>query len=487
MEWIRIRDTMYDKTLDFHATWSLPVPELAEITFTGRLTFDYKKGGLLSLDNSGTDFPDAVGRHMVQHDGFTLVGRPDDGSWNVVSCVGCQASPPSIKTIIQNASGETVASPAFPPFFNIEVRVRWIIPGANLVTLGDATVAGVRMKMSQLPRWIGQPDLTITPTEDTFEYRIHRKHKSVDVAVKENMSLRLFSYWVISNKREPIRNFEFHAAAHVDLHSNEPGAFYDLFRVGYTFNDFLTFAMNEPSTVTSVGLIMDDRSIRDVLFQPARHELPISKTIPETAIPISEVWDVASLVRQWIQEYDSVRTPMVFYFASEYHAESSFIDQRFFNLMQSFEAFHRRYYRDSQFLPTEQFDQEIKNELVAAIPSQVDDDFRQRIQSAVGQLNQFSLKKRIVEYLLAREDLLSEFVNKAACPAEANLYDYSATVYTVARNMTQARNDMAHANEGVWDRSNACFYDYATLLKKMIQQMIVEHVLHPPAAIPEDS
>lgn len=124
----------------------------------------------------------------------------------------------------------------------------------------------------------------------------------------------------------------------------------------------------------------------------------------------------------WIEKAELLKPVYDLFFGTLYNPYL-YVQSRFLNLIQAIEAYHRRRYV-GKYQPDEDYRKGLYQKLVAAIPSEVDNDFRQSLKD--GKLyyaNEYSLRKRLLElinmltsdiriWFLAYKNLKEDFVKK---------------------------------------------------------------------------
>lgn len=129
-----------------------------------------------------------------------------------------------------------------------------------------------------------------------------------------------------------------------------------------------------------------------------------------------------SYLCNWVEKAELLKPVYDLFFGTLYNPYL-YVQSRFLNLIQAIEAYHRRRYV-GKYQPDEDYRKGLYQKLVAAISSEVDNDFRQSLKD--GKLyyaNEYSLRKRLLElisiltsdigiWFLAYKNLKDDFVKK---------------------------------------------------------------------------
>jgi hypothetical protein len=113
-------------------------------------------------------------------------------------------------------------------------------------------------------------------------------------------------------------------------------------------------------------------------------------------VPFSEIANqFDGILQRWFELYEQLGPVVALYLFGK-HNRYLVQENIFIGLMQALERFHRSFYGGS-FIPQAEYDATVRPLLDAAIPPLVQEDFRQRLRSAIQYGYEFSLRRRLRE------------------------------------------------------------------------------------------
>ena len=104
------------------------------------------------------------------------------------------------------------------------------------------------------------------------------------------------------------------------------------------------------------------------------------------------------ILSKWFQSRSLLDPVYDLYFKTIYNSSLMTREQRFLNLTQGIEAYHRRRY-EGKYISDEQYKKEVYGELIDAIPGKLKSDFKESLKTKMVYLNEYSLRKRLKEII----------------------------------------------------------------------------------------
>ncbi len=153
----------------------------------------------------------------------------------------------------------------------------------------------------------------------------------------------------------------------------------------------------------------EKRKKRIEIYQTLYSRTKVSKLFDhEILMPMSEInSNLQSIVETWLNNADRLRSTYDLFFASFYRPDV-YLETRFLTLMRALESFHRSM-KQGKYLPNEEYDV-IRQQLIASIPNDLDNDLRQSLKTKFKYGNEYSLRKRVKELFNDLSDELTQFV-----------------------------------------------------------------------------
>lgn len=149
----------------------------------------------------------------------------------------------------------------------------------------------------------------------------------------------------------------------------------------------------------------------------------------------------SSMINRWIKSFSNLQPVYNLYFSNIY-SSSMYIENKFLNLTQAIETYHRRvhggkYQDDTNYL------QGLYNTLVQALPNNLDGEFRTSlVKGKLRYANEYSLRKRLNDLIRSLNDSLPE--NFLSNDQQRNIF---------VSKTTDTRNYLTHYDES--SKSNA--------------------------------
>jgi ApeA N-terminal domain 1 len=244
--------------------------------------------------------------------------------------------------------------------------------------------------------------------------------------------------------------------------------------------DFLTFAMLKPTMPLKIEGFTD--SSMETLPDGKEFHVPIEIYYPSAArvsnpsithahemlflLPLVEP-RIQDLVQKWVSRSEALQPVCDLYFSTLYNP-NVYSDFKFLTLTQAVETYHRRAF-GGKYQPDEQYLDGLYRRLVAALPSDIESDFRESLKNGkLRYANDYSLRKRL-ELLTARvvEIVPLTFIEDASRRRE------------FAEKVSDTRNYLTHYSPELKERSASKgkeYYDLADKLRVLIEICLLEEM-----------
>lgn len=175
-----------------------------------------------------------------------------------------------------------------------------------------------------------------------------------------------------------------------------------------TFQSFLTIAMMKPSSQISITAIKNtstktNSKIRSkhikIFYSPLLSFDPKKVFAHEMLFTLRDIEGRTNqFIRNWYEKYEMLKPVYDLYFGNLY-SPFSFAENRFLNLAQAIETYHRRVY-GGKYQDDPSYLDGLYKTFISAIPSDLDREFRDSlVNGKFRYANEYSLRKRLTKLL----------------------------------------------------------------------------------------
>ena len=310
--------------------------------------------------------------------------------------------------------------------------------GIKFRSLNDVRFHVINVTFSNLNKWVMEYFF-----KDDFGDLIKNEQASISVQSKpidlgeiNGFHLRIKIRHIEQIKADKVAGFHFNSS--LEISSEKPRLFEEFLDISTKLSAFLSFATLKPVFTSAMdgiiihkrknpdyinillrfkeGLDVKDYSSRDYygLF-PFRF---VEKNITEV---LRNYFDLLNL---YYPVYDlylySIRNP------------SSILENEFRNLVEGLEAYHRRRF-PGKYISNEEYKRDVYPLFLDVIPESLDKNFKEKLKNSLKYMNEFSLRKRILDLIHNLPNELDFKIQK-----ERGYQD------DIVRNIVKIRNYFAH-------------------------------------------
>tara|TARA_Y100001937_G_C7098866_1_gene321495 strand:- start:56 stop:1468 length:1413 start_codon:yes stop_codon:yes gene_type:complete len=116
-----------------------------------------------------------------------------------------------------------------------------------------------------------------------------------------------------------------------------------------------------------------------------------------------------TVFKNWFSNYTALRPVFNLYFSCLYQSEM-YVEQLLLSFCHAIEVYHRLKNPQSTFVEPKSFENEVLPALTAAIPTNLDQDFRRKIQDTLKYLNEYSLRRRLKDICKENDEVLLQVI-----------------------------------------------------------------------------
>ncbi len=179
--------------------------------------------------------------------------------------------------------------------------------------------------------------------------------------------------------------------------------------------DFLGIAMGKPPfpiRIEAWPKISARRNTSNkpikILFTPVLAYNPDKKYFHEMLFTVADIRETSDrFINNWLEKRESLEPVYNLYFAN-LHSPFTYVENRFLNLIQAIETYHRRVL-GGKYMDNDEYLNSLYPKFVEAIPEDFDKDFRESlVRGKLRYANEYSLRKRLIDLLRKCSDAFPE-------------------------------------------------------------------------------
>ncbi|HHY78842.1 MAG TPA: hypothetical protein GX516_00435 [Thermoanaerobacter sp.] len=286
--------------------------------------------------------------------------------------------------------------------------VNFIFIGTHFLRREDIKLKNIFVRYSYLDEWVNISGFDIR-NSDKEEVTIKYKEPApIHVDINENLRISI----VFRTKSLPrvLNKVSIEQEALIQIETSEAMSFENYREVIYYIRNFLSLATMEPVYILFIEGMEENTYHRrtKIVYRelniPKKHNLLSPFEMLFTFQDISDKFSF--FLKNWFEKADLLRIVYDLYFSTFYNPYL-YLENKFLNLIQGIETFHRRIH-GGEYLPEKEYEV-IYEKLISAIPKEVNNDFRNRLKEHLKYAYQFSLRKRLKE-IFEEYYILNEFI-----------------------------------------------------------------------------
>ncbi len=280
-----------------------------------------------------------------------------------------------------------------------------LIVGKRFNKVSEISVSGALVGYTNLEEWCSTAILKQEPGSDPGHFRIAVPTSPTSVfTVCDAARVRKLELLVQAQCSFVAGSFSAQTRAYFDIQFEDSLQLQEAEGLMGQLANLLTVLQGRPTHATMIRLkLAGSETPQNAvnLFRVPRTQSAPPVLAPEMDLPYTEISDYTSKIfRSWFinESLDPVYDLVV---STIYNTRQS-VYTNFLALMQAVETLHRRLY-GGEYLADSPF-QPIRDALCSAIPADLEEDFKQRLESAIKYGNQLSLRTRLKALLRTLSD-----------------------------------------------------------------------------------
>jgi hypothetical protein len=413
--------------------------------FSGELTFDPVDGAKLVLELYGIERP---GLYLQEFEEF-ICGITTRGDFSLYRCYQTN------ETISMRELGTYTYSPT------------WLMGGVYVEGKADLRFDRLSAEFNYLEEWLSlRPMEVITDFDDSSQTEIRLRKDFQHPAEVELTDCKIVVDFLLGRSISVYRNvFEMNIRWEAIFRFHQEKPLENIISKFVTiFQQFVSLGVSRPvlatNLSTSVLVNIDDPTYSRKVPVSLLTQIGVLYNSSSSSVSRGTCLftykdirdDFASCVQAWFESYDKLQDFHDLYFGTIYNPYMGW-NQRFLNLVQGLEIYHR-HFRDSTYLSDTEF-RELKKSMgehLKKIFPQEKTKHLEVFQSKIGYWNEYTLRNRLY-------DLADNCPN----PLKSNLGDLDQ----FARDVADLRNYLTHFSKKSQKRTEELTHQLPTLVHKL--------------------
>lgn len=314
--------------------------------------------------------------------------------------------------------------------------------GKHFKKADDIKFEQLRVRFSNLQEWANIPGPKSRRTENTKEILIHCAEPiSISLSTSEDKQINLETTWSAKFARSEA---SVHQRTYINVSFSTAQSLNGCIKLIRSVQDFLGIAMGKPPfpmeiearDKTSPRSKSRLRSKINVIFNPILTFDPKEKYSHEMLFTISDIKERSdSFLTNWLVKGEALKPVYNLYF-SNLHSPFMYTENRFINLTQALETYHRRIF-GGKYLADDDYLNGLYQLFLGVLPTTIDSDFRTSlVKGKLKYANEYSLRKRLGHLLR---------IFKPAFPDD--IFNSSEGRYQFVGRVVDTRNYLTHYDE----------------------------------------
>lgn len=354
-------------------------PRAPDEEWHGTLRFDDVLGSTLSitLPNEVPDFSPALRSYPVLH------GRGSNGKLYSLLDAFDRSTQPSLFGVPRS----------------VEVFANRLIAGFHSAST-DPLLSAVSVEFENLTDWFGQTGISMDQSVVFPEVAARYKPPVPNLLYEDDLltvTLEAGAGYGIGEHK-----FDLKEAVWFSIQAKDVLPFSHFDKVARACGDLLSIACMvncRTSNFTLIAPAIEDQPRSSATFHAVpRYKRRPSEPTSVTGRVLFSFDDIksraAAIFRAWLTKDADLRDARALYFEGLYGG--SFVEHRLLVLVQAAEAFHRRFYQGT-FMPAADFESQVLQPMVAAIPMHISTDFKATLKKRLQHANERSQRSRLNE------------------------------------------------------------------------------------------
>lgn len=388
-----------DEKFEYKGLWWVPGKSRKKVN--GVLTFDPKEGLNLDLNGVLLDIR-GEGKNIIAE---ILLGIAKDGT--PITLEDCFT---------------TSINPGFG-FSESSVVANQAVIGAHLKSGKQTKLNRIKARFSRIDEWLRISGLKARTKKDNCLVVEYEKPAPITISLDSGGNLIIgFGYRLERTSKKAV-TASITQNTYVSINGLKDSSRRNYFKHLYLAERFFSLGILEPIYPLSIEVDIQKTSLRrgryNSFYKPIYVVYPLPG-IPDTGtikhpdrmlFTFSDIRiDFEKYIKNWYKKSDFIMPVFDLYFGTLYNKEM-YLEQRFLNLVQAVEVFHRRNYL-GKYQTDSDFKSSVYKKLSCAIPLTLDSDYTKALKGKIKYLNEFSLRGRLKEIFKDYDVILREIVNR---------------------------------------------------------------------------
>ncbi|TGL55257.1 hypothetical protein EHQ61_00660 [Leptospira wolffii] len=428
--------------IKYNGIWWLP--SKPERRLTG--TVSYKKDTGLKLELVGSFSEDPFSRDL-QDEIPIILGHLTNGK-------NCTLT----KSLLLNKNL------TFPGIAELILEPTELFIGAHFQEVNEIKIFSLSTAFSNLSEWVWIDGFSIrndpNSKKSVIEYQLP---ETIEFELNHEFTLKINFLATASGMARVNKEATIKQNVELIISSKEERSFVDFFDIAIKIKRFLSLAVNRDVHILKIS----GKSSKNMIdlrgnpyYDPIGIFLRYSKIKEESKIDPEDMLFTyrhigerfSNILQNWLVLYEKFEPVMNLLFSTAYNNEAS-IENRFLNLAQAIESFHRKKFGGT-YMEKEKYMNNVYPLLLQSIPNDISRDFRQSLEKKFEYGYQFSLRKRLRELFKSN----GSFINNLFAEPEGLL-----------KKINQTRNYYTHfEDKDAFVKSGTALFYLAEKVKLML-------------------
>jgi hypothetical protein len=309
--------------LEYRGIWFLPENEENELEhITGTLTFDLDKGPDLELLGS----LDSNDYSNMNHNPLLILGLTSTGD-----------------KITLLRSYEYSRTRSFPGMETCKYQPLYILIGKHFKRVEDLVFFSIKARFKNFELWISKSGFKNVEhnLKDNFELEFELPN-AIEFKINDTLNGKIhFSFSAPISKN--IQKATIEQKSQLIIESTIGKSFYEIIDDLMYFQNFLTLGTFETAYPFTISIANEGEDIK-VFYKPNfTYKETERKSLKEFLFSYQDIEnDFQSIISKWYNLKDKIE-PIVFLLLDSFYNRGKFTENRFLNIVQGLETFHRRF------------------------------------------------------------------------------------------------------------------------------------------------
>lgn len=358
------------QNLEHKGLWFLPENEENQETYiTGTLTFDLNNGANLEL----------------------LGTLEEDDNPDIVLILGLTSNGKKI-TLFKSFLYQRATS--FPGIEICKYQSSYIFIGEHFKKVEELIFYSIKARFKNFEAWVNKYGFNNLKTDFANNYKInYEKPESISFKISNELNGKInFSFSAPLNPN--IQKIVIEQKSHLILENSSKKTFFEIIDQLIYFQFFLTLGAYETAYPYSIYLILNETENIELYYKPGFNFIENDKKhIREFLFSYSDIeHSFEKIISEWFKLKEKIE-PITFLLLDSFHNRGKFTENRFLNIVQALETFHRRF-KLNEVQPRNEH-----KKMITVILNSVDEPNKTWLRERLSFSNEPTLHNRLSELL----------------------------------------------------------------------------------------